>query len=65
MIQHIIRLVNFLADGLSLEFEWQATPQDSSQEFCSLDGLGSSSDFQFFQHLYQTFRDCSKRTVYN
>ena len=46
-----------LDDGLSLEFEWQqvsSSLQDSSQysdrckQYCSLNGLDSSSDFQLF-----------------
>ena len=49
-----------LADGLSLEFEWQQVSssledslQDSgrSQQCCSLDGPHSSSNFQVFQSL--------------
>ena len=59
----IIPLVFFtlaLADGLSLEFEWQqvsSSLQDSSQysghsqKCCSLDGLHSSSNFQVLQFL--------------
>ena len=50
-----------LADGLSLEFEWQqvsSSLQDSyqysgcSQQCCNLDGLHSSSNFQIFQSLF-------------
>ena len=49
-----------LADGLSLEFEWQQVSssfQDSSQYFghsqqhCSLDDFHSSSNFQVLQSL--------------
>ena len=49
-----------LADGLSLEFEWQqvsSSLQDSSQysgrsqQCCSLDGLHSSAKFQVLQAL--------------
>ena len=49
-----------LADGLSLEFEWQqvsSSLQDFSQysglsqQCCSLDGLQPSSDFQVLQSL--------------
>ena len=46
------------ADGLSLEFEWQQVSSDhqdssqysyQSQQYCSLDNLDSSTDFQLFQ----------------
>ena len=49
-----------LADGFLLVFEWQqvsSSLQDSSQysdrsqQCCSLDGLGSFSDFQLFSSL--------------
>ena len=63
-----------LADGLSLEFEWQQVSsglQDSSQysgwsqQCCSLVKLDSSLDFQYFQSPFQAFGDCSKCTNYN
>ena len=63
-----------LADGLSLESEWQQVSsglQDSSEHFspsqqcCSLNILDSSSDFSLFQSPFQSFRDCSKHTNYN
>ena len=58
----IISLLEFftlvLADGFSLEFEWQqvsSSPQDSSQysgrsqQCCYLDSLNPSANFQVFQ----------------
>ena len=63
-----------LTDGLSRMSEWQQVssgPQDSSQysdrppQWCSLDGLGLSSDFQLFQPSFQTFEDPSNQTSYN
>ena len=59
------------ADGLSQESGRQQVSsglEDSSrysgrsQEYCSLDGHHSSSDFQIFQLSFQTFLDRSKRT---
>ena len=56
-----------LAGSLSLESE---SPQDSfqysgrSQQYFSLKGF-DSSDFQFFQSLFQAFRNCSKLTNYS
>ena len=63
-----------LADGFSLEFEWQqvsSSLQDSSQypsrsqQCCSLDALHSSSYFQVLKSLYESFDDCTKSTNYN
>ena len=62
-----------LADSFSLDSELQQVSpglQDSSrysglsQQYCSLNGLSSSSDFQLFQSPYQTFEDRSNRTNY-
>ena len=61
-------------DGFTLKSEWHQVPsglQDSSkysarlQQCYSLDGLGSSSDFQLFQPPYKAFRNRSKCTIYN
>ena len=57
-----------LADGLSLEFEWQqvSSLQYSSQcsgrfqQYCSLDGFHTSS-----KSLCQSFGDCTKSANYN
>ena len=63
-----------LANGFSLEVEWQqvsSSLQDSSQnsgrsqQCCSLDGLHSSTYFHVLQFLYQSFGDRSKSTNYN
>ena len=63
-----------LADGFSLEFEWQqgsSSLQDSfqyssrSQQSCSLDNLPSSCYFQVPQSLYQPFGYCTKSTNCN
>ena len=63
-----------LADGFSVEFEWQQASssfQDSSQysvrsQYCSsLDGLHSSSYFLVLQSLFQSFGDCTKSTNHN
>ena len=63
-----------LADGLSLEFEWQqisSNIQDSSQYSvwsqwrCSLDCLHLSRYFQVLQSVYQSFSDSTKSTNYN
>ena len=49
----------------------QSPFQDSSKysslilHCCGLDGLNSSSDFQFSLFLFQAFGDCSKCTNYN
>ena len=57
------------ANDLPLEFEWQqvsSSLQDSSQyssrseQCCHLDGLQSTSYFQFFQSCYQCFGECTK-----
>ena len=67
-------LTSVLADGLSLEFEWQeisSSLQDSSkysgrsQQCCSLDCLNSSSYFQVLKSFYQTFGDCNVSTNNN
>ena len=63
-----------LADSFPLELEWQqvsSSLQDSSwlsgrsQQYCSLDGLHSSSYFQIHQSQYQTFSDCTEQSIYN
>ena len=63
-----------LVDGHSLEFEWQhvySGLQDSSQysgqsqQICCLNCLDSSSDFQLFKLLFQSFEDRSKCANYN
>ena len=63
-----------LADGFSLEFEWQqvsSSLQDLSQysgrsQYCrSFDGLLSSCNFQVLQSLHQFLVDCTMRTDYN
>ena len=63
-----------LADGFSLDFEWQqvsSSSQDSSQyssrfqQYCCLDDLHSSSYFQVLRSLYQSFGNCTKNTNYN
>ena len=63
-----------LADGLSLESEWQqisSSLQDSpqysgqSRQCCSLDSLHPSRYFQVLQSFYQSFGDCTKSTNYN
>ena len=63
-----------LADGLSRVSEWQqvsSSLQDSSeyycwsQQYCSLDGFDSTTDFQFFKSLLQDLRDHSERVNYN
>ena len=63
-----------LADGFPLEFEWQQVPsglQDSaqysgrSQQWYDLDGLESSSDFQFFHSAFPAFGNRSEYTNYN
>ena len=38
---------------------------DTSQQYCSLDGLHSSSYFQVLQSLYQYFGNCNKHTNNN
>ena len=41
-----------LADGFSLEFDWQqvsSSLQDSSQQYCRLDSLYPSANFQVSQ----------------
>ena len=62
-----------LAGCLSLESKWlqvSAGLQDTflssgrSQQYCSLNGLDSSSDFQFYQSFSKPFRDRSKCTKY-
>ena len=61
------------ADGFPLEFERQhvSSLQDSSQysgwsqQWCSLDDLYSSSYFQVFRSLYQSFGDCTECINYN
>ena len=62
------------AGGISEESGWQSFSsgqQDSSkyssrsQQCCSLDGLDSTSDFQFLQSLLQTLKDYSECTDYN
>ena len=63
-----------VADGLSLESEGQKVSSDlqdpsqysgRSQQYCSLDDLGSSSDFKLLQPSHWAFGDCSKYTNYN
>ena len=63
-----------LADGCSRESQWQQvssslldTSQYSgrSQESYCLDGLYSSSNFQFLQSRYQYFGDCTGHTYDN
>ena len=63
-----------LADGFSLEFEWQQVSSsllDSSQysgrsqQCYSFDGLHSSCYFKVLQSLYQTVGDCTERINYN
>ena len=63
-----------LANGLSLESEWQLVSlglQDSSQysgwfeQCCSLDVLDLPSNFQLFQPAYQAFGDRSEHAIYN
>ena len=57
-----------LIDDFPLESEWQqvSTPYFGRfQKVSSLDGLLSSSYFQFLLSLYQFFDDCTERTNYN
>ena len=62
-----------LAGGLSRESDWQQVSglQDSShysgysQQCCNLDGLDSSSDFQFFRLSFLALGNSSKCTIYN
>ena len=63
-----------LANGFSLEFEWQqvssrlqgsAQYSGLSQQCCSLDGLQLSSYFQVLPSLYQSFGDCTECISYN
>ena len=63
-----------LADGHSLEFEWeqvssslQKSSKDpgQSQQCCSLDYLHTSSYFQVLQPLNQYFGDCTVCNNYN
>ena len=66
--------ISVLADGLSLEFEWEQVSsnlQESSQyssrsqQCCCLDYRCSSSYFQVPQSLCQSFGECPKSTNYN
>ena len=60
-----------LADSFSLESEWQQVSSSllsilaHLKKGCSLDGLGSPSDFQLFQPPYPAFWDPSKCINYN
>ena len=56
-----------LADSLSLDSEWQhiTSSLQGSFQWCSLDGLSSSSYFRLFQFLSQVFGDSSKCVNYN
>ena len=63
-----------LANGLSSEFKWQqvsSSLQDSSlysgrsQEYFSLDGLHSSSNFQDLRPIYLLYRMHESRLVYS
>ena len=83
IIREIITIIKFilwdfflsvLADGFSMEFEWQqvlSSLQDSSQysvhsQWCyNLDSLHPSHNFQVVWCLYQSFCDCTKSTNYN
>ena len=62
-----------VTDGFRLVYEWQQVStslQDSSrysgqsQQSYSLDGIQTSSYFQFVQSLYQSFGNCTDRTNY-
>ena len=70
----MIFLTPAVEDGLSLESGWQPLSSgllDSSQysegtqQCCSLDGLGSSPNFQHFQPPFQALRESSKCASYN
>ena len=61
-------LISMLLDGLSLEFERKQVSSQYygwSQQYCCLDGLNSSSDFQLFQKSYLVLVDHSKSVNYN
>ena len=63
--------LRLLADGLSLEIKWQQVCLGHheysgwSQEYCSLDGLDSFSDFILCKPPFQAFGDRSKYANYN
>ena len=58
-----------LADGFSLESEWQQASLSLhsgwSQQCCSLDGLYLSYYFQVLQSLYQSFSNCTEHADYS